>query len=94
MSPLRVWIEAAPAEGVRQVVLSKEESSHLVRSLRARRGDALVLLDGHGLLAEAKLLSADPRAPRWRFCACARRTRSDRQSPSPKACPREARWMT
>lgn len=52
MSPLRVWIEAAPAEGVRQVVLSKEESSHLVRSLRARRGDALVLLDGHGLLAE------------------------------------------
>jgi RsmE family RNA methyltransferase len=60
MSPLRVWIEAAPAEGVRQVVLSKEESSHLVRSLRARRGDALVLLDGHGLLAEAKLLSADP----------------------------------
>jgi hypothetical protein len=47
-------------EGARQVVLSKEESAHLVRSLRARRGDALVLLDGHGLLAEAKLLTADP----------------------------------
>lgn len=60
MSPLRVWIDPAPAEGVRQVVLSKEESAHLVRSLRARRGDALVLLDGHGLLAEAKLLTADP----------------------------------
>ena len=60
MSPLRVWIDQAPAEGARQVLLSKEESAHLVRSLRARRGDALVLLDGHGLLAEAKLLTADP----------------------------------
>ena len=60
MSPLRVWIDQTPAEGARQVLLSKEESAHLVRSLRARRGDALVLLDGHGLLAEAKLLTADP----------------------------------
>ena len=60
MSPLRVWIDQTPAEGARQVLLSKEESTHLVRSLRARRGDALVLLDGHGLLAEAKLLTADP----------------------------------
>jgi len=60
MSPLRVWIDQAPAEGARQVQLSKDESAHLVRSLRARRGDALVLLDGHGLLAEARLLTADP----------------------------------
>ena len=60
MSPLRAWIDEAPAEGVRQVMLSAEESSHLVRSLRARRGDGIVLLDGRGLQAEGRLLTADP----------------------------------
>ena len=60
MSPLRAWIDEAPAEGVRQVLLSAEESSHLVRSLRARRGDGIVLLDGRGLQAEGRLLTADP----------------------------------
>ena len=39
--------------------LSGEESAHLVRSLRARRGDSLVLLDGEGHLLEGKLESAD-----------------------------------
>jgi 16S rRNA (uracil1498-N3)-methyltransferase len=59
MSPLRAWIDEAPAEGARQVMLSSEESSHLVRSLRARRGDAIVLLDGRGLQAEGRLITAD-----------------------------------
>ena len=62
MSPLRVWLshEQAPAckPGAR-VKLSAEESSHVVRSLRARRGDAVVLLDGEGLVVEGKLDSAD-----------------------------------
>jgi 16S rRNA (uracil1498-N3)-methyltransferase len=41
------------------VKLSADESAHVVRSLRARRGDAVVLLDGEGLVVEGKLASAD-----------------------------------
>jgi 16S rRNA (uracil1498-N3)-methyltransferase len=62
MSPLRVWIhhDQAPAcKPGAHVQLSAEESAHVVRSLRARRGDALVLLDGEGLVVEGKLASAD-----------------------------------
>ena len=62
MSPLRVWIdhEQAPAcKPGAHVKLSAEESAHVVRSLRARRGDAVVLLDGEGLVVEGKLASAD-----------------------------------
>ena len=43
MSPLRVWIdhEQAPAcKPGAHVKLSADESAHVVRSLRARRGDA------------------------------------------------------
>ena len=62
MSPLRVWIdhEQAPAcKPGAHVKLSADESAHVVRSLRARRGDAVVLLDGEGLVVEGKLASAD-----------------------------------
>jgi len=62
MSPLRVWIdhEQAPAcKPGAHVTLSAEESAHMVRSLRARRGDAVVLLDGEGLVVEGRLASAD-----------------------------------
>lgn len=62
MSPLRAWI--APSQTLRITVgdrlrLSAEESTHLVRSLRARRGDPLVLLNGEGLVVEGRLESAD-----------------------------------
>lgn len=62
MSPLRVWIshEQAPAcKPGAFMKLSTEESAHVVRSLRARRGDAVVLLDGEGLVVEGRLASAD-----------------------------------
>lgn len=62
MSPLRVWIDHAQAPACKpgaHVKLSPEESSHVVRSLRARRGDALVLLDGEGLVVEGKLATAE-----------------------------------
>ena len=61
MSPLRVWIdhEQAPAcKPGAHVKLSADESAHVVRSLRARRGDAVVLLDGEGLVVEGKLAFA------------------------------------
>ncbi len=59
---LRVWIDAAQARGATpgaRLRLDGEESAHLVRSLRARRGDALVLLDGEGRVLEGRLESAD-----------------------------------
>ena len=62
MSPLRAWVDPTQARTATtgsRLRLSGEESAHLVRSLRARRGDALVLLDGEGHLLEGKLESAD-----------------------------------
>ena len=62
MSPLRAWIhhdQAPICKPGALVPLSPEESAHVVRSLRARRGDTLVLLDGEGLVVEGKLASAN-----------------------------------
>jgi 16S rRNA (uracil1498-N3)-methyltransferase len=56
---LRAWLEQPLRPGATTVTLSAEESGHLVRSLRARRGDTVVLLDGTGLIAEGRLASAD-----------------------------------
>ena len=61
---LRAWIEQPLRAGATSVTLSEEESGHLVRSLRARRGDTVVLLDGDGLVAEGRLASADGEAAR------------------------------
>jgi 16S rRNA (uracil1498-N3)-methyltransferase len=59
---LRAWLDQPLRPGQVSVTLSAEESGHLVRSLRARRGDSVVLLDGVGLLAEGRLASADGEA--------------------------------
>ncbi len=59
MSAPRVWLAVTPAEGARSVTLGPEESAHLVRSLRARQGDAVTLLDGRGLVAQGTLATAD-----------------------------------
>lgn len=62
MSPQRAWLEPEQSKQCTtgaQIKLSPDESAHVVRSLRARRGDVLILIDGEGLLAEGKLLSAD-----------------------------------
>lgn len=56
---LRAWLEQPLRPGATSAMLSAEESGHLVRSLRARRGDTVVLLDGTGLVAEGRLTSAD-----------------------------------
>ena len=56
---LRAWLEQPLRPGATSATLSAEESGHLVRSLRARRGDTVVLLDGTGLVAEGRLASAD-----------------------------------
>lgn len=45
-----------------EVVLDREESAHLVRSRRARVGDAVVLFDGEGTLRAGELVGADPKA--------------------------------
>jgi 16S rRNA (uracil1498-N3)-methyltransferase len=44
-----------------EVFLSQEESSHIVKSFRARVGDCLELCDGKGCFADAELLEANPR---------------------------------
>lgn len=62
MSPQRAWLEPTQAKQCTtgaQLKLSPEESAHVVRSQRARRGDILILIDGAGLLAEGKIISAD-----------------------------------
>jgi len=56
---LRAWLEKPLRSGATTATLSAEESGHLVRSLRARRGDTVVLLDGTGIVAEGRLASAD-----------------------------------
>ena len=59
---LRAWIDPTQSRGATaggRVRLDGEESAHLVRSLRARRGDAVVLLDGEGRTLEGRLESAD-----------------------------------
>lgn len=59
---LRAWLDTPLRAGQASVTLSAEESGHLVRSLRGRRGDSVVLLDGAGLVAEGRLASADGEA--------------------------------
>jgi len=59
---LRAWLEQPLRPGQATATLSPRESAHLVRSLRARRGDTVVLLDGAELVAEGRLASADGEA--------------------------------
>ena len=59
---LRAWLDRPIRPGAGPVTLGPEESGHLVRSLRARRGDTVVLLDGEGLVAEGRLAVADGEA--------------------------------
>lgn len=62
MSPQRAWIDSAQtqkcANGM-HLKLSEQESTHIVRSLRYRRGDALILINGEGLVIDGKIESAD-----------------------------------
>ena len=62
MSPQRAWIDSTQtkdcANGMR-LKLSEQESTHVVRSLRYRRGDALILINGEGLVIDGKIESAD-----------------------------------
>ncbi|MGA0133877.1 MAG: RsmE family RNA methyltransferase [Opitutales bacterium] len=60
MSAPRVLLPSTPPEGATSVKLGRDESGHLVRSLRARTGDAVTLLDGRGLIAEGTLADDDP----------------------------------
>jgi 16S rRNA (uracil1498-N3)-methyltransferase len=47
-----------------EAFLSSDESSHIVKSFRARAGDSLNLCDGKGRLANAELAEVSPRACR------------------------------
>ncbi|MEI7602956.1 MAG: RsmE family RNA methyltransferase [Opitutae bacterium] len=62
MSPQRAWIDSTQtkecANGMR-LKLSEQESTHIVRSLRYRRGDAIILINGEGLVIDGKIESAD-----------------------------------
>ena len=42
-----------------QVLLSAEESQHLVKVLRKRTGDRVELINGHGGIAQAEVITAD-----------------------------------
>lgn len=62
MSPQRAWIDSSQTKNCTtgsRVKLSEEESAHVVRSLRGRRGDTLILINGEGLVMEGKIESAD-----------------------------------
>jgi len=62
MSPLRVWIDPEQTAQLAkpEVTLPPDESAHLVRSLRARLGDAVTLLNGEGLVLDGTLTQIDP----------------------------------
>ena len=53
------WLlaESGDLEAGRTVVLDPIEARHLVGPLRRRQGDEIVLADGHGSVAEAKLVA-------------------------------------
>jgi len=63
--PERAWHPTLTEDG--EVVLDPQESAHLVRSRRARVGDAVVLFDGRGATRAAEVVTADPRAARLRL---------------------------
>jgi 16S rRNA (uracil1498-N3)-methyltransferase len=58
--PERAYAPDLPAAG--SATLDAQESAHLVRSRRARAGDAVVLFDGRGRTVHGVLSAADPRA--------------------------------
>jgi len=58
--PERAFAQPLPATG--SVTLSGPESAHLVRSRRAREGDAVVLFDGEGGSVIGRLTTADAKA--------------------------------
>jgi 16S rRNA (uracil1498-N3)-methyltransferase len=58
----RAYASPLPAHG--EVVLSPDESAHLVRVRRAEAGDEVVLFDGEGATRRARLVTADARAAR------------------------------
>ncbi len=60
MAGFRVYLpEGAPASG--ELELPASEAHHLTRVLRARIGDAVTLIDGHGNAWEAEISEAAPR---------------------------------
>lgn len=65
VGPERAHAPDLPGEG--EVVLTSEESRHLVRVRRLRGGDAVVLFDGRGRSAVGTLVAADARAARVRI---------------------------
>lgn len=69
---LRAWLDRPLRPGATAVTLGAEESGHLVRSLRARRGDTVVLLDGEGLIVEGRLALADGDAAQVEFLKVSR----------------------
>jgi 16S rRNA (uracil1498-N3)-methyltransferase len=62
------WVEVADWRED-AVVLSREESHHLVRVLRARPGEKVRLVDGAGRQAEGELEVADPHGARVKLLA-------------------------
>lgn len=43
------------------ITLNREESGHLVKTLRAKKGDKVQLIDGKGILASSQLLETAPK---------------------------------
>ena len=51
----------APEIEASNVILSREESGHLCKTLRAKTGQEVKVLNGKGLVASAKILEANPK---------------------------------
>ncbi len=77
----RFYCPEIPAPG-EQVELSESESRHALGVLRLRPGDALLLLDGKGQLAEAQLLSASGGRVRHALCLVQQRQLCPRPQPA------------
>jgi hypothetical protein len=62
MTPQRAWIDSSQTLkctlGLR-LKLSESESTHIIRSLRYRSGDSIILINGKGLVINGKIELAD-----------------------------------
>ena len=58
-APPWLLVEPGALESVRSVVLEPAEARHLTSALRRRPGDEIVLADGDGSVAEARLISIE-----------------------------------
>lgn len=80
----RFYVEGELPGGGEEVFLSPQESLHALRVLRLRKGDALQLLNGRGVIADA-ILAGETGGRHGRLACC--RVESIRRVPPPALWP-------